>query len=161
MIRQAQPGDVSGMLAIYAPIVIETSISFELDVPSADDFSARVARSLERHDWLVFEDEHGIVGYAYATAFRSREAYRLSAETSVYVAERARRSGVAAALYTALFDSLVAKGFHTAIAGITLPNEPSVAFHERQGFSRVGVFQEVGFKFDAWHDVMWLQRLLT
>ncbi len=159
-IRSATGADAAAMLAIYRPYVENTAISFETEPPGVEEFRVRVDRSLAGWAWLIAEMEGECVGYAYATAYRSRPAYRWSTETSAYVREDCHRRGVARALYTALFDRLAQSGYCNAFAAITLPNEASVAFHERLGFSAIGVFRRVGWKFGAWHDVGWFQRSL-
>ena len=107
--------------------------------------------------WLVAEDSEGITGYAYAGPWNSRCAYRHSVEVSVYLRVDATGSGIGTALYRALFDRLEAAGTHVVIAGIALPNEASVALHERFGMRQVAHFEEVGFKFGSWIDVGYWQ----
>ncbi len=160
VIRAATGADAEALLAIYRPYVEGTSVSFEIEAPGVDEFRARIERSLDGWAWLVSELDGECVGYAYATAYRSRPAYRWSAETSAYVREDCHRRGIARALYLALFDVLADAGYCNAYAAITLPNPASVAFHERLGFSAIGVFRHVGWKFGAWHDVGWYQREL-
>lgn len=160
-IRVATPADAGAFLEIYAPVVRDTPISFEIEPPSASELAERVRATLVDRPWLVLEGEEGAVGgYAYATAFRSRPAYRWCAEVSVYVRESHRGRGVGEALYRALLDALGAQGFRSAVAAVTLPNPASVALHERLGFEAVGVFRRVGYKFGRWHDVGWWQRSL-
>ena len=159
-IRLAEPGDAAGILAIYAPIVRETAISFELDPPGEEEMRRRIASTLERRPWLVCAADGAVAGYAYAAAHRERAAYQWSTETSVYVHPDQRRRGVALALYTALLAALRAQGFANALAGITLPNPASVGFHEACGFQRVGIYHGVGHKLGAWHDVAWLELRL-
>ena len=121
----------------------------------------RIAAHRETHPWLVAEDGGDVIGYAYASPFRSRHAYQWSVETSVYIATDAQRRGAGRTLYTALFDILRAQGYRQALAGITLPNPASVGLHEAMGFSRVGVYRAVGWKLGMWHDVGWWQRDLA
>ena len=158
IIRQATSDDAAAMLEIYRPIVEDTAISFELAVPSADDFASRIEKYLATHEWLVAEKDGEIAGYAYASPHRARAAYRFSAEVSVYVHPHYQGQGLGKRLYTALFDSIRERGFHSAYGGITLPNDASVALHKACGFSEIGTFSEVGFKYDTWHDVSWWQR---
>ncbi|WP_412070044.1 arsinothricin resistance N-acetyltransferase ArsN1 family B [Rubrivirga sp. IMCC43871] len=153
-IRLATEADAPGVRAIYAPFVRETWVSFETAVPSVEEMARRIAAGGGRHPWLV-ADDGAIAGYAYAGPHRSREAYQWSAEVSVYVAERARRRGVARALYGTLLDVLGMLGMATAYAGVALPNAASVAFHTSIGFEPVGVYRGVGFKAGAWRDVGW------
>ena len=149
-----------GSSLIYAPVVRETAISFELKPPSEEEMRRRIASTLERRPWLVSETSGAITGYAYAAAHRERAAYQWSVETSVYVHPDHRRGGVARGLYTALLAALRAQGFANALAGITLPNPASAGFHESCGFEWIGVYRAVGYKLDAWHDVGWLQLRL-
>ena len=157
-IRTAKPTDAAALLEIYRPVVEETVTSFELAVPTADEFSERIKSVLQSHQWLVMENNDEIIAYAYASAHRAREAYKFSTETSVYVRSGNRGKGVAKTLYTALFDSIGDLGFHNAYAGIALPNDASIALHASCGFEEIGTFREIGFKFDRWHDVSWWQR---
>lgn len=159
-IRRGDPGDAAALLAIYAPLVTDTAISFELTPPVEAEFAGRIERALDGFEWLVAERAGVPIGYAYATAHRARGAYRFSVETSAYVAADARGGGVGGALYRALLPRLVARGCCNAYAGITLPNEPSVALHRAAGFTPIGVFPAVGWKFGRWHDVAWWHRRL-
>jgi len=160
IIRPADPADAAALLAIYRPYVEGTVVSFEIDVPTQSEFAQRIAKSLAQWGWLVAEHAGQPVGYAYASAFRERAAYRWSAETSAYVDPQFHRHGVGRALYAALLRQLAEKGYRTALAGIALPNEGSIALHRRLGFEQIGVFKSVGRKFDRWHDVSWWQRSL-
>jgi len=159
-IRPARLEDAGALVEIYRPIVLESNASFELEPPSVDEFRARIAKVIDRWVWLVAEDSEGAVGYAYATPHRSRAAYRYSIESSVYVAASHQGRGIGKRLYTDLFDVVIARGFCHAYAGITLPNDPSVALHESLGFAHIGVFRSVGRKFGAWHDVSWWHKPL-
>jgi phosphinothricin acetyltransferase len=159
-IRPARLDDAAALVEIYRPVVLETTASFELEPPSVEQFRERIAKVIDRWVWLVAEDSSRLVGYAYATPHRSRAAYRYSIESSVYVAEAHQGRGIARRLYTDLFDAVIARGFCHAYAGITLPNDASVALHESFGFSHVGVFRSVGRKFGAWHDVSWWHKPL-
>lgn len=159
-IRQAHRDDAAAMLTIYAPIVEQTTISFEEQVPSTSVFGERIDAALAEHQWLVAESDGSLVGYAYGTAHRARAAYRFSAETSVYVAPAQHGAGVARRLYQQLLADLAALGYFHAFAGITMPNDPSVAFHRAAGFESIGTFPQVGYKQGRWHDVSWWHRPL-
>jgi len=154
-IRVATKDDATAIQAIYAPIVRDTEISFEDTPPSIGEMSGRIETLLETFPWLVLESGGEVVAYAYAAAHRRRAAYRWSCETSVYVGEAARRTGAARRLYKELFSVLTDLGYANALAGITLPNEPSVGFHEAMGFKLIGVYPNVGFKSGGWRDVGW------
>src|SRR4051794_8871944 len=161
-IRDADPArDGGACAAIYAPHVEGSAVSFEERAPDATEMAARIQRYAASHAWLVAERAGQVVGYAYATAFNERPAYRWSTSVSVYLAEDARGQGVGRALYEALFERLRERGFRKACAGITLPNEASVALHERLGFELVGVNREIGWKDGAWRDVGWYQLELA
>ncbi|MDX1384184.1 MAG: arsinothricin resistance N-acetyltransferase ArsN1 family B [Thermoanaerobaculia bacterium] len=159
-LRLATAADADGVAAIYAPVVATTAISFEETPPASEEMARRIRATLETHPWLVCEEADQILGYAYATSHRARAAYRWSVETTVYVAEAARRRGVGRGLYLSLFAVLELQGYVSAYAGITQPNEASVALHEGVGFERLGTYRDVGFKLGAWRDVGWWQRHL-
>ena len=161
MIRAATPGDAAAIAAIYAPVVEGTTISFEEVAPTAAEMAERIARGLERRPWLVDERRGEIVGYVYASEHRSRASYRWSCDVSAYVRDDVRGQGVGSALYGALLRILAAQGFQRAYAGITLPNDASVALHRKAGFELVGVYPDVGYKFGAWHDTAWYTRQLN
>lgn len=157
-IRRAKASDSDQICEIYRPIVEDTVVSFEISPPSNEQISRRIISTLNTHEWLVAVDGSKIVGYTYATQYRSRQAYRHSTETTVYIHQDHQKQGLGRSLYTALFESLESLGFHQAYAGIALPNEGSIALHETMGFEHVGIFRDAGYKFDSWHDVSWWQR---
>ena len=138
VVRLAEPADGAGVQAIYAPIVRDTAISFEVDPPSVEEMARRIDSTLERWPWLVCADEGTVLGYVYASRHRERAAYRWSVDVTAYIHESARRRGIGHALYTALLAMLAAQGYHRAYAGITLPNAASVGLHESLGFTPVG-----------------------
>jgi L-amino acid N-acyltransferase YncA len=158
LVRRARPDDAPAFAAIYGPIVSETTISFEEVPPSDDAFRARIAAIGETWPWLVAEVAGEVLGYVYASGHRERAAYRWSVDVAAYVRADARGRGVASTLYRVLFRVLARQGFHRAFAGITLPNDASIALHRGAGFELVGVYPEVGFKFGAWRDTSWWQR---
>jgi phosphinothricin acetyltransferase len=160
-VRDASESDGSACAVIYAPYVTDTAITFETDPPSGQEMARRIAAASQRHAWLVIEEEGRVVGYAYAGAFNRRAAYRWACEVSVYVELGRRRTGTGRALYEVLLPRLVERGFRTAAAGMTLPNDASVGLHRAMGFEPVGVYRRIGFKHGAWHDVAWTQRFLA
>ena len=160
VIRAATVADAAAIQRIYAPIVVETAISFEDVPPTVGEMAERIASTLQTHPYLVAVDGGKVCGYVYASAHAERAAYLHSVNTTVYIASEARRAGVGRALYSELLPELKRRGFHMAFAGITSPNPGSVALHESVGFEPLGVYREVGFKFGRWHDVGWWQRLL-
>lgn len=134
--------------------------TFDLDVPTEETWHARLrAANRVGHPWLVVEDEQGVAGYATASEFRPKRAYRTTVESTIYLRPGTAGRGLGTVLYGALMDALDAGEFRVAIALITLPNDPSVGLHEKLGFTRTGVLPEVGFKHDAWRDVgIWLRQ---
>ncbi|HYE94641.1 MAG TPA: arsinothricin resistance N-acetyltransferase ArsN1 family B [Rubricoccaceae bacterium] len=154
-LRLATPADAAGCLALYAPVVRDTAISFEGEPPTESEFANRIAATLEKRPWLVCTHGEEVLGYAYAAGHRERAAYGWCVEVSVYVAPEAQRRGVARALYTALFAVLRAQGYANAYAGIALPNEASLTLHRALGFEEVGVYRRAGYKLGRWHDVWW------
>jgi len=159
-LRFAESADAAGIAAIYAPIVRDTAISFEVDPPDAAEMAQRIEATAKFFPWLVCDSDGEVGGYAYAGQHRVRAAYRWSADVSVYVHARQRGRGFGRALYAALLDILRAQRLFNAYAGITLPNAASVGLHESVGFRRLGVYRSVGFKLGRWHDVGWWELAL-
>jgi phosphinothricin acetyltransferase len=159
-VRVADTSDATACAAIYAPYVEETAITFEAVAPSPAEMEQRIAAAIDTHAWLVFEDGASVVGYAYGGRLNPRAAYRWSCEVSVYIERGRRRTGAGRALYAELLDRLARRGFCTAVAGMTLPNDASVGLHRAMGFEHVGVYRRIGYKLGAWHDVEWMQRPL-
>ena len=160
-VRRARPEDAARCQQIYATYVRDTVISLEEEPPSLAEMQQRMARSLETHDWLVLDGPEGVVGYAYGGPYRSRAAYRWACEVSVYVEQGHQRHGAGRQLYEELFPRLVERGYLTAVAGMTLPNAASEGLHRALGFEPIGTWRRIGWKFGAWHDVLWMQRHLA
>ncbi|WP_433010230.1 N-acetyltransferase family protein [Kribbella sp. CA-294648] len=161
-IRDATELDAEACAAIYTPYVHDTAITFELDPPTAREMAERIARAVRTHAWLVLEDDEGrVVGYAYGGPMKPRAAYRWSCEVSIYLEIGRRRAGGGRALYEALFERLAARGYRTAIAGMTLPNPASEGLHAALGFEPIGTYRKIGWKHDSWHDVAWSQLTLA
>ena len=157
-IRAITENDVEKVLGIYEYYVKTTAITFEEIVPSIHEFTERVNSLTNDLPWLVYEYQGDVVGYAYAAPHRSRASYRWTKEISVYVHKDHHRKKIATGLYTSVVDILIAMGIKNALAGITLPNEKSEGFHYKFGFKEVGIYHNIGYKFDKWHDVMWLEK---
>jgi L-amino acid N-acyltransferase YncA len=158
IIREANRTDGAAILDIYGPVVANTAISFEVDIPTVEEIADRIKQTTRNYPWLVLELDQQIAGYAYAGQHRERAAYRWSVDVSVYVHEAHRQKGVGKALYTSLFAALKLLGYVNMFAGIALPNPGSVGLHESMGFEPVGVYRSVGYKLGAWWDVGWWQR---
>jgi phosphinothricin acetyltransferase len=161
-VRPAELSDSSAIAAIYNHFVSETVITFEEEPVQAAEIVRRIAdvRSASL-PWLVAEENSQVVGFAYAAQWKSRSAYRFSVEVAVYVNLGSGRRGIGSILYSSLFPILEARGIHAVIGGIALPNDASVALHEKFGLSKVAHFAQVGFKFDRWVDVGYWERTFS
>ena len=151
-IRLATEADAEQMLAIYAPVVRETVISFEYEPPSLAEFRGRVRKTLEYMPWLVCDNDGEIAGYAYASPFRTRVGYQWACELTIYVHPGYHRCGIGRALYTSLFRCLALQGYCIALATITIPNPASIALHESVGMRHIGAYEKVGYKHGQWLD---------
>ncbi len=160
-LRSAAAADAEVIARIYNYYLQHTVVTFEEEPLSAQAMAARIAdvQGLSL-PWLVAEIENVIVGYAYATKWKVRHAYRYSVETTIYVEYGRERLGIGSTLYSGLLSSLRERGIHVAIGGVALPNDASIALHEKLGFAHVATFREVGFKHDRWVDVAYWQRVL-
>lgn len=158
-IRLAKSSDAAALLAIYTPYVENTAITFEYDVPTIEDFANRIEKTLDKYPYLLAEEEGTIVGYA--STYYARAAYDWAAELSVYVSQDARGKGVGSRLYDALEEMLEQMGYIHFLACISLPNEASLAFHSQRGYQQVAHFPKIGYKFERWHDIVWLQKSLN
>ncbi len=160
-IRTAAPSDAEALLAIYAPYVTETAITFEFEVPSLEEFRGRIEHTLENYPYLVAQDTDGhIVGYAYASAFKVRPAYNWSVETSIYVASGCRGQHIGAQLYEELERILIRQHVINACACICATYDESILFHQKRGYQLVATFHKSGYKSDAWHDMVWMEKFL-
>lgn len=161
IIREVQTKDFEKMLAIYSHYVENTTISFEEKVPSLTDYSLRLNSILEKYPILIVEENEELVGYAYAHAFRDFSAYDKVAEVTVYLDQKANSKGLATLLYEKLEQLLAQKNIKKAIACITSDNIPSLKFHEKNGYVKMADFTKIGYKFDQWLDITWLEKELT
>ena len=153
MIRACEPPDASQVCQIYNHYVRETVVTFE-EIPVVEhDMAQRIAEVTERLPWLVWEQHGTIVGYAYATVWKARSAYRFSVESTVYLSQSFAGRGIGTQLYQALIADLRGRSVHCIVGGIALPNPASIALHEKLGFSKIGQFKEIGWKFGRWVDV--------
>ena len=166
VIRPASPEDAAALLDIYAPYVRETAITYEYEVPSLEDFRARIRRTLERYPYLVAEEAGEIVGYAYAGPFKNRAAYDWAVETSVYLRMDWKRRGVGGQLYRALEDILKKQNVRNLYACVACPaaegdaylTRNSVDFHTHMGWRAVGEFRGCGYKFGTWYNIVWMEK---
>lgn len=168
IIRPAAVSDAPALLAIYAPYVLETAVSFEYEAPSPKAFEARIRETLRKYPYLVAEAAGRPVGYAYAGPFHQRAAYDWAVETSIYVAMDQRRLGAGRRLHTALEAALAQMGILNLNACIACPphagdpylTRDSLVFHARLGYRRVGRFRQCGYKFNRWYDMVWMEKHL-
>lgn len=160
IIRPVKQTDATDILAIYAPYVTDTAITFETEIPTLEEFSKRIEKIQKDYPYLVCEIDGKVVGYAYASKHRERAAYQYSVEVSVYVAQDYHRKGIGKALYEHLFAALEDYNYYSAYAGITLPSEKSIGIHKAFGFTEVGIYHKIGYKDGKWLDVIWLEKQL-
>ena len=159
-IRDARRSDVPAMLAIYAPFVEHTAVSFEYDVPTEAEFARRLEEHQAAFPWLVCEENGRVMGYAYAGRAFERAAYGWNAEISCYLAPELRGRGVGRRLYARIEEILTRLGYYKLFAVVTSANAPSVAFHRALGFRDAACFRNVGYKQGGWYDVLWLEKTL-
>lgn len=157
-IRLATIEDAAQIASIYSHFVLNTPVSFESKAPDEFEMQARITDGLDRYPWFVYDIDGQVAGYAYASRHRARHHYQWSVDVTVYVDRQWRRQGIGAALYKSLLSVLPLQGYVSAYAGITLPNQGSIALHESMGFTPVGVYRNVGYKLGRWHDVGWWQK---
>ena len=160
MIRIAEKADIPAILAIYAPYIISTTATFEYDVPSEAEFTARFSAITAQFPWLVWEENGDILGYAYASPPYTRAAYQWCAEPSVYLHPDARRKGIGRKLYAALEAILAFQGYQVLYALITEENTDSARFHEHCGYTHRVTFPDCGFKFGRWLGLTWMEKRL-
>lgn len=160
LVRPATESDLAGVAAIYAEQVRTGISTFDLDAPGLGYWQHRLDSTESGDHFLVADRDGDVVGFAYSSSYRPRPGYRLTRETSVYLAEEARGQGLGRLLYDALVPLLRIDGMHVALALVALPNPASVALHEACGFEHLGTMREVGRKFDRWLDTAWYQLLL-
>jgi len=161
MLRAATVADAAAIAEIYNHYVLHTIITFEEEAVTETEMAARIAEVLGlKLPWFVWEEEGRVIGYAYAGKWKSRCAYRYSVESSIYLSKDATGRGLGTKLYVALIDALRAKGIHSIIGGVALPNPASVGVSEKLGFQKIGQFKEVGWKFEKWIDVGYWELIL-
>lgn len=159
-IRLAEPSDAAALLDIYRPYITDTLVTFELEVPTVEEFAERIRSISSRYPYIVAEVDGETAGYAYAHAFRERAAYDWSAETSIYVSPKYQRSGIGTKLYKRLEELLVRQGITCAIACITYPNPASIVFHENVGYTMCGKIENCAFKLGEWCSIVFMEKQL-
>lgn len=167
MIRTATTNDAAQILAIYAPYIEQTGITFEYEVPTLEEFRYRILETLQKYPYLVWEEKGEILGYAYAGVFKARAAYSRCVETSIYVKMDAHGRGIGKALYTQLEEELKSLGILNVNACITWVDEPneyvthqSPDFHAHLGYTKCAHFHKCGYKFGQWFDMIWMEKMI-
>jgi len=161
IIRLVKLSDARDILNIYGYYIENTINTFELEIPSIEDFTSRIKTISSNYPYLVYEIDNKIVGYAYATKHQERAAYQYNVEVSIYIDTNYHGKGIAIDLYTKLFEILKELSYINVYARYTGSNIRSQKFHEKFGFSKVGTMHQSGFKFGAWHGVTWLEKTLS
>lgn len=159
-IRIAKPEDAKELLNIYNYYVKNTTITFEYDTPTIEEFENRIKNTLAKYPYLVAEADNKIYGYAYASAFKGRRAYDWAVETSIYIQNDNSRSGIGTLLYNELERYLKLQNIINLNACITYPNKKSENFHKRFGYETVAHFTKCGYKFGQWNDVIWMEKFI-
>ena len=152
MIREANSKDAKAIALIYNYYISNTTISFE-EKPVNENIVIQRINSNEKNKWWIYQSADELLGYAYSTIWKPRSAYRYTVESSIYLKPNNFRNGIGTALYIKLLESLKKEGFRRVLAGISLPNDSSVLFHENFGFKKVGQLEAVGYKFKKWIDI--------
>ncbi len=157
-IRPVRLEDANALLRIYAPYVLETTVTFEYEVPSLSEFQDRIKKITQDFPYYVAVEDHKIIGYAYAGRYKERHAYDWGCELSIYLDTAYQSKGAGKALYTQLLNQLKAMHYQVVYACIAYPNEKSVRFHERFGFKQIAYFEACGYKFNQWCDMIWMEK---
>lgn len=160
IIRMAAAPDAPKLLEIYAPYVRETAITFEYTVPTVQEFESRIAKILTRYPYLVAEQKGEVIGYAYVSSFKERAAYDWAVETTIYIKQNQRGSGVGKRLYFSLEEIVKKQNIINMNACIAYPNPDSIAFHEHLGYKTVAHFTKCGYKLNRWYDMIWMEKIL-
>lgn len=159
-IRDATERDAAACAAIYAHYVTDTYVTFEEEPPSVETTANRIADAQKAHVWLVAEDGGRVLGFAYASRFKERIAYRYACEVTIYLDGSATGQGLGRRMYTDLLERITDLGYRQAISVIALPHPSSVGLHEAMGFELAGTLRAIGWKHGDWRDVAWYQRAL-
>lgn len=160
-IRLINEADAKAVLGIYKYYVDHTIISFEYEAPSQEEYLQRISVNTEKYPWLVCLYNNEIIGFAYGSTHRYRTAYQWSPESTIYLSPDFHTKGIGRILYKTLFEILKLQGYYNVFAGVALPNQKSVGFHQAMGFEEIGIFKKVGYKHGNWHDTHWFQLSLN
>ena len=161
MLRKVETTDAKQICELYNYYVSQTTITFEEEMVSEEQMKIRIFQVTSKFPWLVYEENNELAGYAYLSEWKSRTAYRHTAESTVYLKPKYTGKGIGSSLYKQLIKDSKQLSLHCLIGGIALPNNASIALHEKLNFKKVAHFQQVGFKFNQWVDVGYWQLLLN
>lgn len=158
--RLANKNDVKYILDIYAPYITDTIVSFEVEVPSIDEFEKRFETISDEYPYIVCENKEKIIGFAYAHRYMDRSAYQWDAELSIYIDHTFQGKSIGQELYMKLFKLLKLQNVINVYGCVTSPNPRSEALHLKLGFSKIGIFHNTGFKLNQWIDVVWFEKTI-
>lgn len=161
MMRPVTVADAQQLVAIYNYYVIHSIVTLDLVPFSAEDFEEKISTISSQFPFIVYEENDEILGYAYASTFRTKPAYNKTVELTIYLKHNTLGKQIGKKMYSELIQQLKAENYHVLIGGLTLPNDASVKLHEGFGFEKVAHFKEVGYKFDKWHDVGFWQLTIN
>lgn len=160
IIRRVEIKDAEDITAIYSYYIENTIITFEEELITVKEMASRIETISSKYPFLVYEENGKVVGYAYATQWKARSAYRNSAENTIYLHPDAKGKGIGSILFSKFLDEIKKTDLHVLVGGIALPNEASVALHEKFGFKKIAQFEEIGFKFGKWIDVGYWELII-
>lgn len=159
--RLAKEDDAEKLVEIYAPYVKNTNITFEYEVPTANEFKQRITKTMSKFPYIVACIDDNIIGYTYASTFRERVAYNWCVETSIYINEKYQGRKIGKLLYTKLEQILALQNITNLVASITYPNPQSIAFHERLGYKKIAHFTKCGYKQEQWYDMIFMEKMIN
>lgn len=166
-IRNVKLEDAESLLNIYKYYVLKTAITFELEVPSLEEFKERIKNITKNYPYIVLEDDNKIVGYAYSNVFKGREAYKYSSEVTIYLDKDYQKKGYGKLLYNELEKQAKEKGIKNLYACIASPikediylNNNSELFHNHLGYKKIGTFNKCGYKFNTWYNMIWMEKII-
>lgn len=157
-VRSVALEDAKHLVEIYRPYVEETAITFDYAVPSIYEFEEKITKIIQNYPFFIAEKDDKILGYAYAGEFYPKDAYKWTAEITIYLDKDARGKGIGETLYANLEKELLDRGIYNLTSCIAYPDEGSISFHEKRGYRKVAHFEKVGYKFERWWDVVWYQK---
>ena len=160
MIRKVMLSDAEAICTIYNYYILNSVATFELESVDTDEMMRRIKRITQKFPWIVYVEANELLGYAYADDWKTRKAYKYTVESTIYIKNGYNGQGIGSRLYMFLLNELTKINIHAVIGGISLPNDASIALHEKLGFEKIGQFKDVGFKFNKWIDVGYWEHII-